>query len=217
MCLLTVPPNKINSFPTFASIISLYFRAYKTVGIFLINEYLRKCNEDVFIHKSLANHENKSYLYVIAMTFLHKISLLLTPLMMVSIFVSSMSINIDFHYCQGQLKSFNILGKAKNCHELAVKKSACKHHAKKQHQDSKKIESTTNCCTNNSVFIDADSNDQYVDVITTKTNLKAIQSYPEIIDFSSDSNIKKSGVPYAYYKPPLKQKDFSVLYQCFLL
>ena len=52
---------------------------------------------------------------------------LLAFFMAALMFLTSAGFLVDFHYCQGELKSFNFFGKAPNCHEMAMSGS-CAHH-----------------------------------------------------------------------------------------
>ena len=86
------------------------------------------------------------------MVIIGKISKLLIPFVAILLMASSMSYTIDFHYCQGQLKSFSLLGKAKNCHEMESSIASCHRH--KKQNDKKSLgcsEGDKNCCSNKTV------------------------------------------------------------------
>ena len=76
-------------------------------------------------------------------------------------FVSSTGFSIDFHYCQGQVKSFSLIGKAKSCHEQA-EKNHCKKKLKACHADqsnSKKIKQCKkDCCSNKTIKFETNDN-----------------------------------------------------------
>ena len=55
-------------------------------------------------------------------------------------FCTSVGFSIDLHYCNGDFKSFSLLGEAKSCH---TKEKVCPHHAAMQVE---KNDST--CCAN---------------------------------------------------------------------
>jgi len=128
-----------------------------------------------------------------------------------------MSYTIDFHYCQGQLKSFSLFGKAKNCHEMASKMASCHH---KKQVDKKPMacsESDNNCCNNETVHYESDLDQQFLnfDFFNLDSQLFVVAT-PEASLDDLFIDIKEI-TPFAHYKPPLIQKDISVLFETFLL
>jgi len=95
---------------------------------------------------------------------LNRITSLLMAFLML---VSSTGFSIDLHYCQGNLKSFSLLGEAKSCHEMAKAKHCSKMkkacHApkatKEADDDCKK-----DCCSNKKIEISADEDAQKIQV-----------------------------------------------------
>ncbi|MDX1683816.1 MAG: hypothetical protein R3275_01205 [Saprospiraceae bacterium] len=69
--------------------------------------------------------------------------------------ITSMGLSIDLHYCSGELKSVAVIGKAKNCHELA-KKAHCKHHHSAQIIEKSCDGDKKNCCSNESLYLQND-------------------------------------------------------------
>ncbi len=150
------------------------------------------------------------------MGFIGKISRCFTPFLAMAIFVSSISCAIDFHYCQGQLKSFNLFGKAKNCHEIAAKKASCPHHAKVK-SESLACSRDKDCCTNKTVVLDSDVDLQIVDSNVLKLNNQFFVAVPDRASFRVFLESDQEVIPHARYKPPLILKDISILYDTFLL
>ena len=72
---------------------------------------------------------------------------ILSIVMALLIFVSSIGYAVDVHYCKGQLKSYSIFGKASSCH---VAKKVCPHHANMVTTTSSK----SDCCKNKTLKID---------------------------------------------------------------
>lgn len=141
-------------------------------------------------------------------TTLFQLSALFMALM---ITLSSLNIIVDFHYCKNEIKSVSFFGNAKTCKEMSTPLS-CGITIKK----SSKVVSS-NCCHNESIVI------KNIDLETTHSqsiideeiiiNWFSIINYPVLVPFTSDLIYNK----YSYYKPPLPDKNRSVLYQAFLL
>lgn len=61
--------------------------------------------------------------------------------------LTSVSYTVNLHYCQGQLRAFNLFGKAKTCHQIA---KVCPHHSTQE------IDVDENdCCSDESVIIES--------------------------------------------------------------
>ena len=150
------------------------------------------------------------------MLIYNKISRHFAPLLVLMILVSSMSYSVDFHYCQGQLKSFSLIGKAKNCHEMAAKKSTCKHH--KANEDSLASDSVDKkCCNNETVYFESDLDKQIVSFDFIDIDLSQFESAFSSTVSSNYVEFFKQDAPYLYYKPPLIRKDIPVLFETFLI
>lgn len=145
-----------------------------------------------------------------------KISRHFAPLLALMIFVSSMSYSVDFHYCQGQLKSFSLMGKAKNCHEMATKISTCKHHKAKE--DSLASESVDkNCCNNETVYFESDLDKQLIGSDFVDIDVDQFETVLYSAGTSNYIEFYEQDVPYLHYKPPLIRKDIPVLFESYLL
>jgi hypothetical protein len=130
---------------------------------------------------------------------------------------SSVGFSMDLHYCQGELKSFSLIGKAKSCHEMA-KKVFCPHHQKMMTMSDEGCEKDQkDCCNNEKLFfqLDQDQQIQNLDLVLSQQLKQFIVAYLSVI--LEMSIIKNEAIPYAQYKPPLIQKDIHVLIQSFLL
>lgn len=149
------------------------------------------------------------------MMIFSKVSKFYSLVMALMVLVSSNSYTIDFHYCQGQLKSFSIYGKAKNCHELASKMASCHHNKQKPDDSVFCSEGDNNCCNNEIVYFESDFDEKI-------PNIDYLNSQHYVVAFKNSSfndlfNEFKEDVPFAHYKPPLIQKDIPVLFESFLL
>lgn len=152
------------------------------------------------------------------MEFFNKISKFIVPVLAWMVLVSSTSYTIDFHYCQGQLKSFSLFGKAKNCHEMADKMTSCQHHKKQVEEVPMTCSSSdNNCCNNKTVNFESDFDLQIVN--PDYLNLESL-SFVVACEHSSFDDLFvgiTDVTTYAYYKPPLIQKDIPVLFESLLL
>ena len=152
------------------------------------------------------------------MMLFNKISKFIAPVLALMVLVSSMSYTIDFHFCQGQLKSFSLFGKAKNCHEMASKMASCHHHKKQVDEMSMTCsEGDNNCCNNKTVNFESDFDQQIVNL--DYLSLESLSFVVAFEHYSCDYLFEdiKDAIPFAHYKPPLIQKDIPVVFESFLL
>ena len=148
---------------------------------------------------------------------INKISKFIAPALALMVLVSSMSYNIDFHYCQGELKSFSLFGKAKNCHEMASKMASCHHKKQVDEKPMACSEGDNNCCNNKTVYFESDFDEQVVNLDSL-----SLESLSFVVAFKHSSfydlyEVIKDLIPFERYKPPLIQKDIPVLFESFLL
>lgn len=132
-------------------------------------------------------------------------------------FFTSVGLSVDMHFCQGNFKSFSLIGKAKNCHELA-KTSTCKHH-KNPIQEEETCDKTAkkDCCENRTVTLNADQDQQIqtVDFTLTKEVKQFVTAY--VYAFYQNKLTKDETIPFALYRPPLIKRDIPILIQSFLI
>jgi len=134
--------------------------------------------------------------------------------------LSSTGFSIDLHYCQGQIKTFSLTGKARSCHEQ-VAKDHCKNkkkscHAASVNQDEVE-QSQKNCCSNKTIQIDG--NDEVKKISTVEispTQIQFITAFVQVY-LLEYTNLNKVIIPHLNYIPPLLNKDIPVLVQSFLL
>ena len=147
----------------------------------------------------------------------HKtISLMMAMLML----LSSTGFSMDLHFCQGQLKSFSLFGKAKSCHEQAEKSHCLKKkktcHISLSNQD-KTGECKKNCCSNKTVKIESNKEVKNIETIEfTAFQVKFLTAFTQLY-LLKKSEQNKTIIPYLNYIPPLLNKDIPVLIQSFLL
>jgi hypothetical protein len=132
--------------------------------------------------------------------------------------VTSISFSMDMHFCQGNLKSINLFGKAKDCH--ALKRNAHKHcHASKaichpKHKNERL--SGKACCTNKLVSVSGldhpVSLDQPVSESSSQTSVWTITThYFQLGKDLCHALIRK----FRDYKPPLPDRNLGILFQVF--
>jgi hypothetical protein len=130
---------------------------------------------------------------------------------------SSSGFSIDFHYCQGKLKSFSLLGDAKNCHDKLASNKTCKHHQKNLEEAETSCEEKEDCCKNDKIHFQLEQ-DQIIstsDSGITNSGLTYSLAYSASLRASFD--LPNDNYTPVYYKPPLIPKDIPVLIQSFLL
>jgi len=141
-------------------------------------------------------------------------------MMAILVLVSSTGFSIDVHYCQGQLKSFSLLGKAKSCHQ-EVKKQHCKKHKKSCQSalsNQEKLSSCKkNCCSNKTFKVE--SNDEAKKLQSLKLSQKQVQFITVFVQvfLLEKTDLSRIILPHLNYIPPLMNKDIPVLIQSFLL
>ena len=127
------------------------------------------------------------------------------------VFLSSAGITVDFHFCNGELKSFSFFGKAKPCHEPSLKQ--CPFHKNMVvKSDDKK-----GCCENKTVHFQSDQEQNFQAInFNFELNLqKLVLAYASVYFFTSNDKQELNSI--AHYKPPSISRDISVLFQSFLL
>jgi len=139
-------------------------------------------------------------------------------LMALLIMLSSTGFSMDVHYCQDQLKSVSLFGKAKSCHE---KQStlACHQTKKSCHQEEDGISKADkdNCCHNEAVVIEKSDLDATATQIATlqDIHLDFVAALIAVYVFNYDVQVDYQS--YVQYKPPLPDRDVQILYQTFLI
>ena len=134
--------------------------------------------------------------------------------------LSSTGFSIDLHYCQGQIKSVSLLGKAKSCHEKAAKshckkgKKAC-HAAPTLQNETKSCKK--DCCSNETIKFEP--NDEPKDTRLSEVTSAQIQVFAALLQvlFLTEIDLDRAIIPHLNYVPPLLDKDICVLIQSFLL
>lgn len=136
------------------------------------------------------------------------------------LFISSSGISMDMHFCQGKLKRVSLVGSAKTCAEMAVMMKHCSgKKAKSCHGASKSCSDDGNhngCCENDSISFDLDIDN--IDIQDFNSSVLEIDfnvlSQIRLVDFP---NFQLKLLQFEEYIPPLSKKDFTVLYQSFLI
>ncbi|MCB0523423.1 MAG: hypothetical protein H6576_03485 [Lewinellaceae bacterium] len=156
---------------------------------------------------------------------MHKTSLTyrITALLLAfSMFFSSKGFLVDMHYCRGTLKSVSFIGKARNCHDLARAashhKSGCRHHQKVV-QKSSGCADDKNCCSNKTVHIQSDQDQQapgYADLALSISFQPFVLYSPPTLSLGGLTPDRETLI-FEHYKPPLIPRDIPVLMQSFLI
>ncbi len=141
-----------------------------------------------------------------------------TFLMAALLLVSTINYAVDAHYCQGNLKSIGIFGKAKNCHEIANSKASCPHHQSKVGDEKEGCnEGMKDCCQNNIVVVESDINQYIIQVLASSFDGETLLVLGPVSSISDILVIDREQVLDKLYKPPLINKDVQVLFESFLI
>ncbi len=132
-------------------------------------------------------------------------------------FMTSMVGLVDVHYCGGHVKSVNFFGKAKACYEMGNIKQ-CANHPQPTTVTSAQDTHKKNCCSNQSFLFQADQDQvsQSASFVIGLPLQQLITSYVYIFLFS-EQIIKTNPSSFLLYETPLFSRDFSVLFQSFLI
>ena len=136
------------------------------------------------------------------------------------ILVSTVGISADMHICQDRIRSVSLFGDTKSCYELAgyENKKECPHSLQKKDQNrcntalQKKA-----CCHNASKLFQADQQP----LTHAPEDIQAVNNYtlpassPTLLCVELNFDWSTSSAP--HYMPPLIVRDFSRLYQLYLL
>ena len=137
--------------------------------------------------------------YWMKTSFLHKTFALSMAFLLL---FSTVGFSVNVHFCQGKLSGVSILKQASCCSA----KTSCNHSVKK---------SNKGCCENKTIIKQASKED------FNKTQQQKVELSQFAVAFIYAYCILPIQVklvkPYALHKPPLPDKDFSVLYQSFLI
>jgi len=137
--------------------------------------------------------------------------------MAIVIVASSITYTIDFHYCQGQLKSFSLLGTAKNCHEMAEMMASCPHHQASNSEDKLCAEDEKDCCSNETVHVESDIDQQQENIDELNFEVDHLKLIFASATLQHYQDYSQDYCPYKKYQPPLIQRDLPVLFESFLL
>lgn len=140
--------------------------------------------------------------------------------MALMIFVSSVGITVDLHYCKGQFKTFSLFGKAKSCHEIGQGIKTCPHHKAmtEKQQVAEKITEDKGCCSNKTLYLQADNdkNSQIADVLLNPVQLYHF-AIAFVVAFQNTVALPTGILSNHHYKPPLIHRDICVFFETFLL
>jgi hypothetical protein len=151
------------------------------------------------------------------MRLLHPTYRILALSLALLMFFTSVGFAVDMHYCQGQLKSFSLFGKAKNCHEMKQKVVSCPHHGKMVVATSNCKEGKKGCCNNEVQYFQSDQ-----DKLVRTADLVAGKQWPQVgpapVRLFPLPNAQTGNIAsFVCYKPPLLKESIPILYQSFLL
>lgn len=144
------------------------------------------------------------------------VSLLLALLVL----VSSVGYTANLHYCKGQLKSFSLLGKAKQCHEApAMAMANCPHHQKMMAEKMACGEEQKNCCDSETLLFQSDTDkqvQQHAELQLSAPLQYFVLAYTAV--FLAQPSEQYEALPNgSLHKIPLRTGDTYALLQTYLL
>ena len=146
--------------------------------------------------------------------FIYRTTALLMAFLM---FFTSVGFSIDMHFCRGQLKSVNLLGKAKSCHVVGAAMKNCPHHQQAQTAVNKTIKKK-DCCENQLKYFHLDQDQQQNTASFSLSSLSSLQFIVvNLSTYSSTSFSNQEVTTDHLYKPPVLFRDIPVLFANFLL
>ena len=159
------------------------------------------------------------------MKTLHKIgAILLIPV----ILFSSFGFTINLHYCKGEFKSYALFVEAEACEMADLSKEVDEslppcHRKKLKKQQDKNSQSENshdvikgNCCHNETLIFEANQEIEENVIEITSVDIQLTVIACVLCGYSFfDQNFPPPG--YMDYDPPWIRRDFSVLYQTFLI
>ncbi len=135
-------------------------------------------------------------------------------------FITSVSFVVDLHYCQGQLKSFSLIGKARTCHTMSpsTPMQGCPYHKKMMVEKEDCMVGKKKCCSNKTLHFNwsQDRHIQTYDFSVSRSLQQFVFAYLTVF-FDRDFTLERETSYRSYYKPPLLSKDIPVLFESFLI
>ena len=142
--------------------------------------------------------------------------ILLIPVLL----IASVGYSVDFHYCQGNLKSFSFTGKAESCHIIkdGKSKSSCPFHSYLPEKDGNESILAKSCCENQTHQFnsDIDQNLNGFDFECRYHNLQPLSLLGLFPEYSFNIFAGQAN-NFLSYKPPVIITDIPVRVQSFLL
>lgn len=135
-------------------------------------------------------------------------------------FFTSVGFSMDMHFCGHQLKSFNLLGKAKNCYELAGVETpkTCQEKTEAVSLPDGCTLDKPDCCSNKTLHVQADQNQRsQSNDIAENISLQHIILIARVFQSFKQTKIVSNTADFLHYQPPLILRDIPVLVQSFLL
>ncbi|NOS90851.1 MAG: hypothetical protein HOP30_02910 [Cyclobacteriaceae bacterium] len=135
---------------------------------------------------------------------------ILASLLALFVLTSSISHSVSFHFCGGEIESVAIFGKAQPC---AMHDRACDHNGNTNHSSIHH----KGCCEDATFKIDSD---KYLSKIAEKITVENAQfifarSTDVVQEFTPGVGLTSS--PFLNYKPPLIERDITILVHTFLI
>jgi hypothetical protein len=130
-----------------------------------------------------------------------------------------MHFSIDMHFCQGQLKSVNLFGEAKSCHETN-KRPVCPHHKAMAAGKNLASISKQDCCNNKTFEFELDQDRPFsmdADIVIPPSIDLFILGFIEVFIKATIPAVLKKDDAITTTIPPLISRDIYALLETYLL
>ena len=132
------------------------------------------------------------------------------------IYFTTVGFAIDFHYCNGQLKSISLLGKARSCHEAS---KSCPNHNKQKEETPTLKKDNFDCCSNEFHYLQCEQDVQFE--VSNHSELEfqtdREQNISCLVPLPKEKQIAlKSHPPPEFDYPSLRRDNLPLWHQSFL-
>lgn len=135
--------------------------------------------------------------------------------MAVLVLLTSIGLNIDMHFCGGQLKNISFTGKAESCHKNSM--TDCPFHKKMMAENGADNFTSKSCCSNQTAYFQADLIEDIkpLDVVVTPQLQQFVTAF--VLVFLQNQVVETNPITFTAYSPPDISRDIPVLIQSFLI
>jgi hypothetical protein len=132
---------------------------------------------------------------------------ILAGLLALFVLTTSISHSLSFHICGGEIQSLAVFGRAQSCQD---QDNACERTEKPNHTSF----NHKGCCEDTTVLIDSDKYKATEKITLQSSQFICLPEVSLVVEVgSSESQLSD----FSLYKPPLIERDITILVQTFLI